>query len=102
MRFLAGLGFPVPTVHQAQGADLVMDRVDGPTMASALIAGTLRIPDAATQLADLHHRLHELPPRLSTDPAVRVLTWTCTRRTSCLVREARCSSTGATPGKGRR
>jgi aminoglycoside phosphotransferase (APT) family kinase protein len=73
MRYVAGLGFPVPTVHHAQGADLVMDRVDGPTMAAALIAGTLGIPDAATQLADLHHRLHELPPRLSTNPAVRVL-----------------------------
>jgi aminoglycoside phosphotransferase (APT) family kinase protein len=73
MRYVAGLGFPVPRVYRAHGADLVLDRVDGPTMASALIAGTLRIPDAATQLADLHHRLHELPPRLSTDPAARVL-----------------------------
>jgi aminoglycoside phosphotransferase (APT) family kinase protein len=73
MRYVAGFGFPVPTVHHAGGADLVMDRVDGPTMASALIAGTLRLADAATQLADLHHRLHELPPRLSTDPAARVL-----------------------------
>jgi aminoglycoside phosphotransferase (APT) family kinase protein len=73
MRYVAGFGFPVPRVYRADGADLVMDRVDGPTMASALVAGTLRIPNAATQLADLHHRLHELPPQLSTDPAVRVL-----------------------------
>ena len=73
MRYVAGLGFPVPSVHHAGGADLVMDRVDGPTMASALAPGTLGIPEAVTQLADLHHRLHELPPRLSTDLAARVL-----------------------------
>jgi aminoglycoside phosphotransferase (APT) family kinase protein len=73
MRYVAGCGFPVPRVYRAEGADLVMDRVDGPTMASALLAGMLGLPDAARQLADLHHRLHELPTRLSTDPAVRVL-----------------------------
>jgi aminoglycoside phosphotransferase (APT) family kinase protein len=73
LRYVAGCGFPVPRGYRADGADLVMDRVDGPTMASALLAGTLGLPDAATQLADLHHRLHELPPRPNTDPAVRVL-----------------------------
>jgi RIO-like serine/threonine protein kinase len=73
LRYVAGCGFPVPRVYRAEGADLVMDRVDGPTMASTLLAGMLGLPDAARQLADLHHRLHELPPRLSTDPAVRVL-----------------------------
>ena len=101
MRYVAGLGFPVPRLYRADGADLVMDRVDGPTMASALLAGTLPIPEAATQLADLHHRLHELPPRLSTDSAVACCTWICTRRTSCSVPEGRWSSTGATPGKDR-
>ncbi len=73
MRYVAGFGFPVPAVHQAHGPDLVLDRVDGPTMASALAAGKLGLGEAAGQLADLHRRLHELPPRLSRDPAARVL-----------------------------
>jgi aminoglycoside phosphotransferase (APT) family kinase protein len=73
MRYVAGFGFPVPAVHEAHGPDLVLDRVDGPTMASALAAGKLGLGDAAQQLADLHRRLHELPPRLGRDPGARVL-----------------------------
>jgi aminoglycoside phosphotransferase (APT) family kinase protein len=73
MTYLAGLGFPVPMVYEAHGADLVMERLTGPTMLAALIAGDLAIVEAAAILADLHRRLHELPPRHSADPAVRVL-----------------------------
>lgn len=73
MAYVAGFGFPVPAVYEAHGADLVMERLDGPTMLSALIAGDLELTEAATQLVDLHRRLHELPPRLSRDPAARVL-----------------------------
>jgi tRNA A-37 threonylcarbamoyl transferase component Bud32 len=73
MAYVAGFGFPVPTVYEAHGAGLVMERLDGPTMLSALIAGDLELTEAATQLVDLHRRLHELPPRLSRDPAARVL-----------------------------
>ena len=42
-------------------------------MLSALTAGDLGLTEAATLLADLHRRLHGLPPRLSTDPAARML-----------------------------
>jgi aminoglycoside phosphotransferase (APT) family kinase protein len=73
MAYVAGFGFPVPTVYEAHGADLVMERLDGPTMLSALTDGDLGLTEAATLLADLHRRLHELPARLSTDPAARVL-----------------------------
>lgn len=73
MAYVAGFGFPVPKVYQANGADLVMERLDGPTMLSGLITGDLELTEAAAQLADLHRRLHELPPRLSRDPAARVL-----------------------------
>jgi tRNA A-37 threonylcarbamoyl transferase component Bud32 len=73
MAYVAEFGFPVPTVYEAHGADLVMERLDGPTMLSALTAGDLGLTEAATLLADLHRRLHELPPRLSTDPAARML-----------------------------
>ncbi len=73
MSYVASLGFPVPTVYQARGADLVMERLDGRTMLSALIAGELNAVEAASCLADLHHRLHALPPRLSEYDDARIL-----------------------------
>jgi tRNA A-37 threonylcarbamoyl transferase component Bud32 len=73
MAYVAGFGFPVPTVYEASGTDLVMERLDGPTMVRALVAGDLGLTEGAVLLADLHRRLHELPPRLSADPAARVL-----------------------------
>lgn len=36
MAHLAGVGFAVPRVHDVNGADLVMDRLTGPTMAQDL------------------------------------------------------------------
>lgn len=72
MAYVAGLGFPAPTVYEARGADLVLDRLDGPTMLAALECG-LDVAEAAKILADLHRRLHALPPRRSADPAERVL-----------------------------
>jgi len=39
MAYAAGLGFPVPEVYAADGPDLVMERLDGPTLAQALMAG---------------------------------------------------------------
>lgn len=73
MAYLAGCGFPVPIVHAARGTDLVMERLEGPTMLSALVAGDLRIAQAAELLADLHRRLHEVPPRVTRDPSTRML-----------------------------
>jgi aminoglycoside phosphotransferase (APT) family kinase protein len=62
MAYAAGLGFPVPEVFSASGPDLVMERLDGPTLAQALIGG-MPLDDGATMLADLLRRLHELPAR---------------------------------------
>jgi Ser/Thr protein kinase RdoA (MazF antagonist) len=62
MRYLAGLGYPVPAVYEATGADLVLERLDGPTMAQALVTGSLSIADGAAQLAGLLRRLHKLLP----------------------------------------
>jgi aminoglycoside phosphotransferase (APT) family kinase protein len=61
MTHVAGLGFPVPAVHEAVGADLIMERVDGPTMAEAFLAGDLPGAEGAAMLAGLLRRLHELP-----------------------------------------
>ncbi|MDT0533254.1 phosphotransferase [Micromonospora sp. DSM 115977] len=73
MAYVASHGFPVPTVYQARGADLVMERLDGPTMLSAFLAGELDATDVASCLADLHQRLHALPPRLGECDDVRIL-----------------------------
>jgi aminoglycoside phosphotransferase (APT) family kinase protein len=62
MAYVGGLGYPVPKVFEANGPDLVMERLDGPTMAQAMLAGTFAIGDGATMLARLLRRLHELPP----------------------------------------
>lgn len=62
MRYLARLGYPVPVVYEAAGRDMLLERLDGPTMAQAVFAGTLRPDEAAECLADLLRRLHELPP----------------------------------------
>jgi tRNA A-37 threonylcarbamoyl transferase component Bud32 len=61
MAYLHDQGYPVPEVHSADGAEIVMERLDGPTMAQALMTGTLAIGESATMLADLLRRLHRIP-----------------------------------------
>lgn len=73
MGYLAGHGFPVPVVYRAAGPDLVMDRVPGPTLLTALVDGEVDASFAGQTLADLHNRLARVPARLSRDPAMRVL-----------------------------
>jgi len=73
MRYVGDHGFPVPAVYAADGTDLVMERVDGPTMLVALANGGIGMDEAAVMLAELHGQLHALPARLSTDPRVRIL-----------------------------
>ena len=73
MRYVAAHNYPVPAVHQAHDADIVMERLNGPTMFEAVGNGGLDERAAGAILAELHHRLHLLPARLSKDPAVRIL-----------------------------
>jgi tRNA A-37 threonylcarbamoyl transferase component Bud32 len=63
MAYVGGLGFPVPEVFEACGSDMVLERLDGPTMAQAALAGTVSLTECATVLANLLRRLHELPAR---------------------------------------
>jgi aminoglycoside phosphotransferase (APT) family kinase protein len=63
MAYPAAHGYPVPAVYSAAGADMVMERLHGPTMAEAALTGRLALADGAAMLADLLRRLHELPPR---------------------------------------
>jgi Ser/Thr protein kinase RdoA (MazF antagonist) len=54
-------GFPVPAVHDVRGPELVLERIDGPTMTAGLAARPWRVLAHARLLADLHHRLHAIP-----------------------------------------
>lgn len=73
MAYLAGMGFPVPTVHDAAGPDLVLERLRGPTMLDALVDARLTPVDAAALLADVHRRLHAVPAPDGVEPEARIL-----------------------------
>ncbi|MEJ3749884.1 phosphotransferase [Actinomycetes bacterium KLBMP 9797] len=73
MTYVGGWGYPVPRVYAASGPDLVLERLTGPTMLDAVRAGQLTVAEAGAILADLHGRLHTLPPRLGRRPGDRVL-----------------------------
>jgi aminoglycoside phosphotransferase (APT) family kinase protein len=55
-------GYPAPEVFDAAGPDLVMARVDGPTMLDDLGRRPQRVFAHARLLASLHDRLHAVPP----------------------------------------
>jgi aminoglycoside phosphotransferase (APT) family kinase protein len=62
MRHAREHGFPVPEVFSASGTELVMERVAGPTMTADLARRPWRVMRNARLLADLHERLHRIPP----------------------------------------
>jgi hypothetical protein len=61
MRHLAAHGFPVPAVHDADGFDLVMDRLDGVSMLTSLERGPWKLGRHADTWAALHARLAAVP-----------------------------------------
>jgi Ser/Thr protein kinase RdoA (MazF antagonist) len=64
MRYLRQAGYPVPEVHDASGADLVLQRLDGHDMLADLQRRPWLVRQHAATLARLHDRLHEIaaPP----------------------------------------
>jgi len=86
MEHVRAHGYPVPRVRMgdagasgASGAsrasrtsrtDLVMERLTGPTMVEAFVAGTIGAVEAGTVLASLLRQLHAIPGRR---PGTRVL-----------------------------
>jgi aminoglycoside phosphotransferase (APT) family kinase protein len=60
MDHLREAGYPVPRVDRAEGADLVMERIDGPTLLDHAIRRPLRLARWAAVLAELHQRLHRI------------------------------------------
>jgi aminoglycoside phosphotransferase (APT) family kinase protein len=60
MSFMHEQGYPVPKVDElsADERDLVMERVDGPSMADWMSRKPWTLPRGAAMLADLHDQLH--------------------------------------------
>jgi Ser/Thr protein kinase RdoA (MazF antagonist) len=61
MQHCAAHGYPVPEVFDADGPDIVMQRLDGPTMLGDLSARPWTIRSKAQLLADLIDRLERIP-----------------------------------------
>ena len=63
MQHVAAHGYPAPRVEdvRAGGAELIMERVNGPTMLHALADDASTIGRHAETLAALHQQLHEIP-----------------------------------------
>jgi Ser/Thr protein kinase RdoA (MazF antagonist) len=72
MAYVAAHGVPVPYVRSTDGADMVLERVNGPTMGEALLSGQIGLDHGAGILAQLHRQLHAVPSR-TPDPDARVL-----------------------------
>jgi aminoglycoside phosphotransferase (APT) family kinase protein len=62
MEHARGHGFPVPRVLEANETDIVMERVSGPTMLTDIARRPWMLLYHARTLADLHQRLHQIPP----------------------------------------
>jgi hypothetical protein len=79
-------GHPVPQVYERTETDLILDRLDGPTMLADLARRPWRLVRHARTLAGLHRQLHAIPRRLSSRRRwARVAvwcTWICIRATS--------------------
>jgi aminoglycoside phosphotransferase (APT) family kinase protein len=63
LSYAAEQGYPVPRVHEVRdgGNDLVMEKVEGPTMLQAIERQPWKIGAHGRLLGELHVRLHELP-----------------------------------------
>jgi aminoglycoside phosphotransferase (APT) family kinase protein len=72
MRWTGKFDYPVPAVRQVDGPDLVLERLTGPTLADAAIAGQVSPATLGMMHADLHRRLHAIPPPSGTPGQVVV------------------------------
>lgn len=74
MTHLAAAGYPVPPAEPGPlPTDLVMPRLQGPTMLAALLHGQMTARTAGETLAGLLEKLHALPARLAARPGDRIL-----------------------------
>jgi aminoglycoside phosphotransferase (APT) family kinase protein len=63
MGYLRGHGYPVPAVEDlsGDGTDMVMERIDGPSMVAFMSRRPWELRRQGAVLAALHRRLHEIP-----------------------------------------
>ena len=61
-------GFPAPMPYEVHGRDLILERLHGPTLLQSLAAGETPLQEVAGILADLHTRLHAVPPPKGSRP----------------------------------
>jgi aminoglycoside phosphotransferase (APT) family kinase protein len=61
IRAVHAAGFPAPEVFDVDGPAIVMERLTGPTLGQAMLAGQVAVDHGAQVLADLHARLHDVP-----------------------------------------
>jgi aminoglycoside phosphotransferase (APT) family kinase protein len=61
MRHVATYDYPVPAVREVDGADMVIQRLDGPTLGDAALAGDVTAAELGEIHADLHRRLQAIP-----------------------------------------
>lgn len=71
MEYVRSHGYPVPAVEEvgADGSELVMERIYGSSMVDAMSRRPWTIRRQGAVLADLHRRLHKIPPPESLPPA---------------------------------
>jgi Ser/Thr protein kinase RdoA (MazF antagonist) len=69
MRHVDQAGFPVPKIFEADGTDLVMERLDGRDMLADLGRRPWLVRRHGATLAGLHNRLHEIPAPEGLAPA---------------------------------
>jgi len=70
MRYVVQHGYPVPRVEEisSDGSELVMERIEGPTMLEVLSRQPWTLWRHAALLATLHDRLHEISGPQWLDP----------------------------------
>lgn len=63
MEYVREHGYPVPAIEEISedGMDLVMERIDGPSMVVALGRRPWTVRRQGRLLANLHRRLHDIP-----------------------------------------
>lgn len=62
MEHVRSAGYPVPQVFRVGPGEMVLERVEGPTMLEAIEARVWQVDRHARVLADLDTRLHDLTP----------------------------------------
>lgn len=62
MSYAARYGFPVPDLVSYSSDEIVMEKIEGVTLADDLTLHPWRLRAHARTLAELHKRLHQVPP----------------------------------------